>query len=217
MKKFLFFTVMVFLIAKAVGLTEEDDVTAKRPSEISSMFARLTAREESERVSAMADIEILRRDIGAYVTEKIRELVKNPDRKYQGALHLVIRSAATHRIENSTQLLVENIDISLDKSTFPVGGRISTSMLYPAAEALVEIGGKDLIVLLIQRIKETNDEQTLRLCGWVLSEHLGRVSSVLVLKGHLVNNQSPQGKLSLIKVIELLQSDKSILVYPLNP
>jgi len=102
---------------------------------------------------------------------QLNQFYKTSNPKFDGVLHLIIQTIAAQRIEEATPLLVENINLIV-KPTYQDSG-IPPKMLYPAATALVKIGGRNLIPLLFKKIESTDDKKTLSLCAWVLKGFLG--------------------------------------------
>ena len=119
---------------------------------------------------------------------------------------MLIRAVAEYRIESAVPELISHIGYSLDRSTFPVGDRIKISALYPAAEALVKIGGEQLPELLLLKICREDDEDARRACAWVLREYFGKEIAIQFLKQAVLKEADDLAKKRVAAVVDMVAS-----------
>lgn len=216
MKKFILLlcsiATVIFLCKHAYSATWKDGV---KQFDITGLCRRLEVDKREDREFAYQELVNMRQ----YLVQRTLEMIdlqtsKRLDRVYHGSWHMAIRAAGEYRMEEAVVPLVKIIDLHLDKTTFPVGARIRTSSLYPAAEALVRISDRNMIPVLFERIKNSSNEDTIRVCGWVLEEHLGKNMTSQLLKEEADKTASPKAKENLNKLMELMAKIDPLLIYP---
>ena len=174
----------------------------------------LTGKDKVERLAAYRLLVQNREQLSAQLNADIKAMMGVPDASYEGGLHLAIRVAGEYRIETVVPELISHIDYRLDLSTFPsFRGRLTASALYPAAEALVRIGGKQLPELLVQRIRQNENEDTKRACAWVLNEYLGKELATQLLEQAIDRESDDLTRNRLSSALKLLGLEDPILKY----
>lgn len=150
----------------------------------------------------------------------LAQLLKQPDRSWEGPLHLTIATVGAWRITEGADLLVPVINLKIAPSLRP-GITLSMQGLYPAARSLAQIGGPRVVQLIFNRLVLRVDDETLRCCTWVLREVLGAEVAKVVVQQHMntvttvLKNiggvQTNPEKENLQRVKDLLENDPLIL------
>jgi hypothetical protein len=193
----MFIALLNFWSAAAVGL---------EGAEIDQSFNRLKTTDKKERESAFKEITNPRTQVINQIIDALNASPNSADIEYKGYLHLVIEAAGVYRTEEALVPLLSKIKIRLNRASIPVGIQLDDTEFYPAVNALIAIGGNDLKPRLLDCIRNSPDEETSILCGWVLQEHLGEKLALDVLKQELnkTRAENPKSKLqTLISKIEL--------------
>ncbi|MGB2614871.1 MAG: hypothetical protein WBD63_05200 [Phycisphaerae bacterium] len=159
---------MILAVAATEGCSEGPPPSAP-PLRLPA--AQLGATSEKTRLEANRQLITLQ----AVLVEDLKAVVLHEEgRAFQGPRHLAIQQMGIWRLKEAVPLLVDQIDWTLDKSTFPVGDRLAAWAYYPAATALRHIGGREARGAVIEAAVNTDDDRRLRLFGWVLFESDGR-------------------------------------------
>ncbi|MGB2755917.1 MAG: hypothetical protein WBD75_12140 [Phycisphaerae bacterium] len=157
------------LAAVATGGCSEGPPPSASPLKLPA--AQLGAALEKTRLEADRQLIALRE---ALVEDLKQVVLREEGRAFRGPRHLAIQQMGFWRLKEAVLLLVDQIDWTLDKSTFPVGGKWAPWAYYPAATALWDIGGREVRGAVIAAAVNTDDDRRLRLFGWVLFESDGR-------------------------------------------
>lgn len=158
----------VLAVAATGGCSEGPPPSA---SPLKLPAAQLGAALEKTRLEADRQLIALRE---ALVEDLKAVVLREEGRAFRGPRHLAIQQMGFWRLKEAVPHLVDQIDWTLDKSTFPVGGKWAPWAYYPAATALWDIGGIEVRGAVIEAAVNTDDDRRLRLFGWVLFESDGR-------------------------------------------
>jgi hypothetical protein len=134
--------------------------------------AQLGATLEKTRLEANRQLIALREAL----VEDLKAVVLHEEgRAFRGPRHLAIQQMGFWRLTEAVPLLVDQIDWTLDKSTAGIGLlKLAPWAVYPAAQALWNIGGIEVRGAVIKAAVNTDDDRRLRLFGWVLYASDGR-------------------------------------------
>ncbi len=170
--------VWLAVMPMALGGEEEQSSAADAVAKLEKgdAVARQQASQRLSRIRAKA--------VRALV-EQLQRLSQAPSRKYRSAFHLTLDTIGTWRVEEAAPILAQLVAFSLDRSTFPVGDRRHPSAYFPAALASSRVGGKQVITGMLDQIAENGDEQTRRVCTWVLRECVGAGGAKALLRQRL--------------------------------
>lgn len=185
---------------------------AEEENKMTALNEDLLSEKEHVRITAAEALASLRGN----VTERlIRNLTKTleeePDMSYQGPIHLTLQSIGEWRLEEAIPTLIKFVDIKLEKTTFPVGARRLQRAYYPVADALVKIGGRSVIDVVLNHMEKPEDENKLRFYAWVLRESLGVDLAVVAVKIRKERHLDEDTQESLNKVIDILRESGPIL------
>lgn len=192
----------------------ESPTNGTKHGDIAILSQKLRTEDPTERNLAYQEMIEVRRAFADRIVGIIATQANTTNFAYHGPVHLAILAAGEYRLEEAIVALVTIIDRPLDESSLPVGDRVMTSMLYPAAEALVHIGGRDMLPALLERLKNARDESTARICGWVLQEYLGHKTALNVLRQEVGIAESPMALENVQRLLDGMETRAVSLPYP---
>jgi hypothetical protein len=109
------------------------------------------------------------------------------------------------------------IDYQLDKSTIPEGKTISSRSYFPAAMALVEIGGPNVRDAILQRLGTEDGEKVTRLCVWTLLKTYGEDVTTFLLDRVEAGTKDEAIKQRMKKAKELFAQGDRLLLFDEKP
>lgn len=175
---------------------------------------KLLAAEMQVRLEAQKELKSTRDQVVSALLGNIKSFSTEPERTYNGSFHLTLQAIGEWRVEETVPFLVPMVDITLDRSTFPVGAKFLMEAYYPAAGALAAIGGRSVVREIFKPLKEPAGEEVLRASTWVLKECLGVEVAKATVELALKKAWHDVEKGNLAKVIRLLNSPDTILLWP---
>jgi hypothetical protein len=150
-----------------------------------------------------------RNSISLQLVELLEATASDPDTRYGSTRYWTIMSLGRMRIEYAVPKLIAMIDFQIDPATYPGGGRRSTrTLLYPAAIALSQIGGKQMVEEVGRLGLSTTDDTKTQLCAWILKANLGRELALAVINSQA---QRASEKRNLPTLQKLLEKDEEIM------
>ena len=204
----------VILCGSSCGFSEGAEEASLSQSFLLEQFGKLENREFATRISALESIEKSREETSSFLIEKLKRADKKREISFLDTTYLTVASVAEYRIVEAVPLLVERLNVRIAPSTMGAGINYTPDSFYPFAGTLVAVGGKQLVSLILNKIGESDDEELIRLCAWVLSEHLGRTVAVFVVEEHLESIEGESVESRYNKVKELLEAEELILRNP---
>jgi len=137
--------------------------------------------------------------------------------EYDSPLHVHIRAAGRMRAERTIPILAEEyIFQKIDKSTMPPGAFYTSRHQYPAADALGEIGGPEVVKVAYERILSASIEEQLRVSTWILSRAMGEEPAKDMLQHRYEQiEESDKHRPTLRKALDLLAEGEERLLPPL--
>jgi hypothetical protein len=191
-----------------------------------SFITKMNSSQAEERRKAFEQALTTKRTIKLALLSRLDEVLKNPDRKYNGEFHMTLKALAEWRVEEAVDPLTAYLDFSLDPKSFPVGMLPTQAAYFPVATTLAEIGGPRVNENLFQRINSEADDRTLRICAWILQKNNGNeVAQILiqsrlnrldlVLKNIGLTTTNTEKK-NLERLLEILQTNSTNILFPLK-
>lgn len=161
------------LLAVASVLSFVQSSIAQQEAEMADLPERMLSATKNSRHNAADQLSDYRTTIVDALVENLKTLSAQPERGFGSAFHLTIVATGQWRVAEAAPILVQVVDFQLDPSTFPVGARRPISAYYPAANALAQIGGLEVVEVVFERLQQEAGEEVVRACAWVLKETLG--------------------------------------------
>jgi hypothetical protein len=155
---------LMLLVLVSIALIGETMGAAADGSQLFSMDIRAT--DTTKRLEADQNLVALRK---ALFDDLIKTFDESEDKTFNGPKHLAIKQMGIWRFEEAIALLTRHLDWSLNTDTLPHGKKYPPWIVYPAAIALREIGGRTVRAAMIATIQNTTDETKLKVSSWVLS------------------------------------------------
>jgi hypothetical protein len=171
------------------------------------LVQRLGDAQRAPREEGLRGLLDLRASLVGTLPGAIAAYAAEGDRAYHGRLDAAIEVAGAYRISEATAALVALLELRLDKATFPHGGRLRAERLFPAAQALVKIGGASVPVDVLRRVVASDAEPLLRPAAWVLRELLGRGAAVEFVKAERERQSGASAKDRLGACVALLEEE----------
>lgn len=136
-------------------------------------FDNLLDERPQIRKEALTALRAERSEQEARLEDCLRAAFKARDRAYGGTTHTAIQAVAILRAESAVPQLLRSIEFSLDPTTHPRAGFQRPEENYPAAIALRDLGGREVIKQVIKSAARTESDTALALHAWVLAELIG--------------------------------------------
>jgi hypothetical protein len=134
----------------------------------------LRSPNEVERCLAVTQMEYLRKELANMLVAALKEL--SPTRKgiIEEPLHQVIEAVGVWRLEEASSSLAEIIDYDVRPPDPPrLGVLYMPGPHYPAARALVAIGGESVTSSVLNRVELEANDTVLHVSMWVLCRNVG--------------------------------------------
>ncbi len=187
--------------------------TAKSPS-LQEMAAKLYDKDRKVRSSEASNLRLEREKLGTYLEDKLKMLLQTPDNSWWSPTHWTIEALGEYRIDKPAELLVQNIDYTIDRKTMPGGMKVTSNVFYPVADALRKIRGVPARKAIVERLKEEINSDTVMLCTWVLCDGYGADVAGFLLENEAAKTQDAEIKERLLKAKELFKDGRVILKRP---
>jgi hypothetical protein len=144
-------------------------------------------------------LEALRQHLASHTNDADRTRFDSP-------LHYTITALGYWRDRESAPNLANLLNLVIDRRTIPPGARVTDNALYPAAQALAQIGGKDARDAVLQRLSSDADAATIRGAAWVLAQDLGASDAALMVQKQIDGNLNKTHLANLQGVLDALKA-----------
>jgi hypothetical protein len=155
------------------------------------------------------------RVIPGWIRNELRSKLAEPsfwaNRGAEGSSVLALGVIGQWRLAEFAPTLAQHITFEVDRATLRAGASYTPSFFYPAASALVEIGGKETRQAVLQKLGNTKEEKERRLCLWVLIQNEGAEWTEILLTTTIQNMQNEGRTKNLQEALQLLRTEKNLL------
>lgn len=167
-------------------LCSRADAQIENPPQMGAdLCERLSSPSRSIREKAVREVYQKNGSFYFCLVQKFDDLQKNQpadSHSFEGSFTTIIQVIGGLRINSAIGRLFYIVDFQLDPSTVPIVQDPKAIQYYPAAYALSEIGGKEVLDTIFQEITLPSNDIRLRLYSSILVEILGKDLALLAVK-----------------------------------
>lgn len=209
-KTLLLFTTLIATILCACEPSSDKSFTEEQENLVQN---QLLADDESTRGKALISLQQERSRQAGQVRSFMFGQDPPPSSIGFGSRDHVLLSAIT--VLNMNEAIVPLVDwlaVDIDPATVPVGAKMHPSGLYPAASAIVELGGSHLAPMMIDKIGQQVDTKTRKLAVWVMVNSYGEEITLLLLERALESERNEFRIEGLQESLRLMEDVDGLLV-----
>lgn len=150
-------------------------------------------------------------EVAAMLHMRLAEEMGNVgDRRYYSPIHSAIIAVSQWRVVEAEDSLFEIVDYEIEKTTIPVGASWTSSSLYPAAAALVNLRVDSRKV--IRSISAADKRKQRLLLAWVLETRVGsRAAAVKTLEDAMMTFHGVDERRNIAETIEAMNVKQDLI------
>jgi hypothetical protein len=165
------------------------------------------------RETALAQLSQMRVEFGKKMVALLDKARAIDDHAYGGFMHCAIVTSGNWSLTETVPMLVDVIDFELVKGSFPSGDKLPISAYFPATEALIKIGGIDVMNRLVSRIAEAEKGgKTVKACLWTLCQLAGEKMARSLINDAIAKERILERNSALANAVTMIDSWRTLLL-----